>query len=100
MDERAKARVDQIFVDHIPPPPMSFKFEDWQCSINEVKLTSDPAWPLLQRIHYALMQTFLSHPDHLRMTVDGFDLVDWQAVHQSLDDFPEMFRVWASKHMS
>jgi hypothetical protein len=34
------------------------------------------------------------------MTADGFDLVDWQAVHRSLDDFPEMFRVWASNHMS
>jgi hypothetical protein len=100
MDERAKARVDRIFAERIPPPPMSIKFKGWQCSIDEVKLTSDPAWPMLQRIHYALMRTFLSRPEHLRMTADGFDLVDWQAVHRSLDDFPEMFRVWASKHMS
>ncbi len=55
MDERAKARVDRIFADRIPPPPMSIKFEGWQCSIDEVKLTSDPAWPLLQRIRYAPM---------------------------------------------
>jgi hypothetical protein len=100
MDERAKARVDRIFAERIPPPPMSIKFEGWRCSINEVKLTSDPAWPLLQRTHYAPMRTFLSCPEHLRMTADGFDLVNWQAVHRSLDDFPEMFRVWASKHMS
>jgi hypothetical protein len=45
MDERAKARVDRIFADRIPPPPMSIKFEGWQCSIDEVKLTSDPPWP-------------------------------------------------------
>jgi hypothetical protein len=38
MDERAKARVDRIFVDRIPPPPMSIKFEGWRCSIDEVKL--------------------------------------------------------------
>jgi hypothetical protein len=100
MDERAKARVDRIFAERIPPPPMSIKLEGWQCSIDEVKLTSDPAWPMLQRIHYAPMRTFLSRPEHLRMTADSFDLVDWQAVHRFLDDFPEMFRVWASKHMS
>jgi hypothetical protein len=76
MDERAKARVDRIFVDRIPPPPMSIKFKGWQCSIDEVKLTSDLAWPLLQRIHYAPMRAFLSRPDHLRMTADGFNLVD------------------------
>jgi hypothetical protein len=100
IDERAKARVDRIFADHISPLQMSIKFEGWRCSIDEVKLTSDPAWPLLQRIHYAPMQTFLSCPDHLRMTADSFDLVDRQAVHRSLDNFPKMFRVWASKHMS
>jgi hypothetical protein len=29
MDERAKARVDRIFADRIPPPPMSIKFKGW-----------------------------------------------------------------------
>jgi hypothetical protein len=37
------------------------------------------------------MKPFLSHPDHFQMSEDGFDLVDWQAVHRSLKDFPEMF---------
>ncbi len=48
MDGQAKARVGQIFAEQMPPPPMSIKFEDWRCSINDVKLTSDPAGPLLQ----------------------------------------------------
>jgi hypothetical protein len=100
MDARAKARVDRIFAEQIPPPPMTIKFEGWRCSIDDVKLTSDPASSLLQRIHYAPMRDFLSRPDHLRMTANGFDLVDWQAVHRSLDEFSEMFKVWASKHMS
>jgi hypothetical protein len=100
MDGRAKARVDRIVAEQIPPPPTSIKFEGWRCTIDEVKLTTDPSLPLLQRIHYAPMKAFLSRPDHLRMSENGFDLVDWQAVHRSLNDFPEMFRVWASKHMS
>jgi hypothetical protein len=64
MDERAKARVDHIFVEQIHPPPMSIKFEGWRCSIDNIKLTSAPADPLLQRIHYAPMRDFLSRPDH------------------------------------
>jgi hypothetical protein len=100
MDGRAKARVDRIFAEQIPPPPTSIKFEGWRCTIDEVKLTTDPSLPLLQRIHYAPMKAFLSRPEHLRISENGFDLVDWQAVHRSLSDFPEMFRVWASKHMS
>jgi hypothetical protein len=100
MDMQAKARVDQIFAKQMPPPPMSIKFEGWRCSIDDVKLMSDPAGPLLQWIHYAPMKTFLSHLDHFQMLENSFNLVDWQAVHQSLKDFPEMFRIWASKHMS
>jgi hypothetical protein len=29
-----------------------------------------------------------------------FDLVNWQAVELAAEGFPEMFRIWASKHMS
>jgi hypothetical protein len=100
MDARAKARVDRIFAARAPSPPNTIKFEGWSCWIDEVKLTTEPTTQLLSRIHEAPMKAFLSRPDHLRMTAEGFDLVDWQAVHRSLDDFPEMFRVWASKHMS
>jgi hypothetical protein len=100
MDMQAKARVDQIFAKQMPPPPMSIKIEGWRCSIDDVKLMSDPAGPLLQWIHYAPMKTFLSHLDHFQMLENSFNLMDWQAVHQSLKDFPDMFCIWASKHMS
>jgi hypothetical protein len=59
---------------------MSIKFEGWRCSIDEVKLMSNPAGPLLRQIHYASMKVFLSCPDHFRLSANGFDLVDWQAV--------------------
>jgi hypothetical protein len=100
MDIRAKARVDRIFSQRIPPPPKSIKFEGWSFWIDDIKATTDPTDMLLQRIHEGTMRDWLSRPDHLWMTAAGFDLVDWQSVHTSLKGFPEMFRVWASKHMS
>jgi hypothetical protein len=100
MDIRAKARVDRLFSQRIPPPPKSIKFKGWSFWIGDIKATTDPTDMLLQRIHKGTMQDWLSCPNHLWMTAAGFNLVDWQSVHTSLKGFPEMFRVWASKHMS
>jgi hypothetical protein len=46
------------------------------------------------------MKLFLAHPDHLRMSTTGFDLVNWDVVEKAMNGFPEMFRLWAAKHMS
>jgi hypothetical protein len=46
------------------------------------------------------MKLFLARPDHFRMSTTGFDLVDWDAVEKVMNDFPEMFQLWAAKHMS
>lgn len=100
MDTLAKARVDRIFEQRIPPPPASIKFEGWTCWIDEVKLVHDPSAKLLRRLHEPAMRDWLSREDHFRMSSDGFDFVDWDAVAKSLSGFPEMFKVWAAKHMS
>jgi hypothetical protein len=65
-----------------------------------VKCTSDPAKQILWRIHYNAMKTFLAWPDHFCMSTAGFDLVDWDVIDLAMVGFPEMFRLWASKHMS
>jgi hypothetical protein len=48
MDGRAKARLNRIFAQRIPPPPMTIKFEGWSCWIDNTKSTSDPSKPLLR----------------------------------------------------
>jgi hypothetical protein len=45
MDGQAKARVNRIFSEQMPPPQLFIKFEGWRCSIDDVRLTSDPAGP-------------------------------------------------------
>jgi hypothetical protein len=46
------------------------------------------------------MKNFLAREDHFRMSMSGFDLADWDAVEMLLVGFPEMFCLWATKHMS
>ncbi len=77
MDVWAKVRVDQIFAEQMPPPPMSIQFEGWRYSIDDVKLMSDPTAPLLQWIHYAPIKTFLSCLDYFQMSENGFDMTWW-----------------------
>jgi hypothetical protein len=100
MDTRAKARVNHIFVEQNPAPPVNIKFEGWSCGIDGIKCTSDPTKPMMRRIHNDAMQNFLAWPDHFRMSMNGFDSVDWDAVERSLESSPEMFCLWAVKHMS
>ena len=46
------------------------------------------------------MRDWLARPDHLRLTKEGFDLMDWDSIRDLLRSFPELFHMWASKHMS
>jgi hypothetical protein len=60
MDTHAKARVECIFTEQIPPLPNTIKFEGWSLWIDKVKCTSDPTKQMMQRIHYNAMKTFLA----------------------------------------
>jgi hypothetical protein len=65
-----------------------------------MKITSDPTKQIMLWIHYDTMKHILAHPDHFHMSTTGFDLVDWDAVEMVMAGFPEMFWLWAAKHMS
>jgi hypothetical protein len=95
-----KQRVGRRFQAQTPPPPKTIKFEGWSCWIDEAKMMTNPADPLLYQIHKVPMKDFLSQLDHLRMTETGVNLGDWWSVKRALDSFLEMFHVWALKHMS
>ncbi len=83
------------------PCPTSTKVNQVQrMELRDRKGKDDNEPSLLYQIHKAPMKELLLQPDDLRMTEAGFDLVDWWSVKRALDGFPEMFHVWASKHMS
>ncbi len=59
-----------------------------------------PTNQMMQWIQYDTMQTFLLHRNHFHMSTAGFDFVNWDVVALAMVGFPEMFHLWAGKHMS
>jgi hypothetical protein len=73
----------------------------WSCWLRDTKMTTDPMLNIaVHDIHQGPMKAWLSRDDHFQMSMEGFDLVDWWAVHRSMDKFPEVFCLWSSKHVS
>ena len=44
------------------------------------------------------MIELLSHKGRMKMTT--FDLVDWEAVEKMMDNSPQQFCLWVTKHVS
>jgi hypothetical protein len=100
MDEAAKDYLRRLIDSDAPPAPSEIAFEGWSCWVNGVKTTTDPSIPVLRAVHEDSMKTHLARPDHLRMTKEGFQAVDWVATGDAMRGFPRLFRMWASKHNS
>lgn len=100
MDTTAKQYIDEMAQATITPAPSEIMMEGWSCTVRDVKATTDPTSLILREIHLNTMREFLARPDHLRLTTTGFNAVDWDAVRAAMLSFPQLFRMWASKHMS
>ena len=55
---------------------------------------------ILWVVHELVMKDYLADPHRNRMSLVAFNLVDWTSVQSALLDFPPLFHVWASKHIS
>ena len=99
MDSLAKRRLVQLH-ERSPTPrcPSSLAHEGWQCTINGIKITSNPG----KAIHHAdfgsKLQAFLVSKK--RITRSAFDDIDWEAMATATDLFPPLYRLWVSKHVS
>ena len=100
MDDTAKTLVDRLAAQPYSAAPSSIRGEGWSCWVGDVKMTTDPTDEIKRAVHEQVMKTHLSRPDHLRLSQTGFDFADWYAVRCALQKFPELFRMWASKHMA
>jgi hypothetical protein len=59
MDVWAKVRVDQIFAEQMPPPPMSIQFEGWRYSINDAHCPPTPMNPLCPNQNFSILPGLL-----------------------------------------
>lgn len=100
MDATAKDYIDELAAGGNDPAPSEIRMEGWSCIVGDVKTTTDPTDVILHSIHRNSMKEWLARPEHLRLTAEGFEEVDWEAVRDAMLSFPQLFQMWASKHMA
>jgi hypothetical protein len=99
MDHRAKERLRALIDSSAPPLPAAHLHkEGWRCTINGVKITSDPARAIRRAVFGKRLQTHLHQRNILDST--AFHDVDWDAIELASESFPPLYRLWMSKHVS
>jgi hypothetical protein len=98
MDRRAKDHIETLANRDVQVAcPYTIYGEGWRCVIDQVMMTTDPADAIARHIARPAVRKYLH--DKGRLDENDFDLVDWQAVGDSMANFPVLFRLWAAKHM-
>lgn len=99
MDRKAKSYLRRLFrQSHAPAVPTDVHDEGWRCIVRDTKITSSPAEPIRFHIAAKILQTHLHDRDVLPASL--FFAVDWTANGGAFRDFPQLFRLWATKHVS
>jgi hypothetical protein len=99
MDHCAKEKVLDLHV-HAPSPrrPASIAYKGWQCSVNGVKISSNPGKIVQRAVFGTKLCAHLTGKD--RITQLAFSEIDWDAMELATDLFPPLYRLWVSKHVS
>ena len=99
MDRTAKAYLRKLFYqDEIISMPQEVHEEGWRCILHETKLTSHPAEPIRFHVAAVALRAHLNKKGTLPAAF--FYSVDWEANGGALPGFPQLFRLWATKHIS
>jgi hypothetical protein len=97
MDLKAKTRLRSLISTHsLPAAPL--RYEGWRCTLNGVKLSSDPTKAIYKSVIGKQLQQHL-HAKNI-LPSDVFSDVDWDALESATDHFPPLYRLWMSKHVS
>ena len=98
MDKSAKRYLRSLIAQPPPLGPSTIEGEGWSCWIDDRKLTSNPAEDIRRHVHKPALQQHLAKKG--KMDLSAFDLVNWDANQDAFAGFPQMFRLWATKHVS
>ena len=60
-------------------------------------MTSDTGGSIQYWVHYQLPLNYYQKHDIL--SYEQFDALDWRPIHNMLHDLPQLFQLWASKHV-
>jgi hypothetical protein len=99
MDHHAKEKVLDLHANFPSPRcPASIAYEGWQCSVNGVKISSNPGKAVRRAVFGTQLCTHLTGKN--RITQLAFSDIDWDSMELATDLFPPLYRLWVSKHVS
>jgi hypothetical protein len=98
MDQEAKNYLLQLAAQAATSHPSAVAYEGWQCFIQGSKTTSDPSEAIRHATSRARLREHLVHRGLI--TPLGFDDIDWTAMAKATAQFPPLYRLWISKHVS
>lgn len=99
MDSRAKQHVEAILdMEERPSPDQRILMEGWQCWVQGIKITSDPGPAIRKLIFGRELKAHLIKKG--RLTSEGFELIDWEAIGDASKNLPALYRLWVTKHVS
>ena len=89
MDHRAKEKILDLHA-HAPSPrcPASIAYEGWQCSVNGVKILSNPGKVVRRAVFGTKLCAHLTGKH--RITQVAFSDIDWDAMELATDLFPPL----------
>ena len=98
MDTAAKSFLRQCIRLHYTPPPSCIAEEGWSCWVGETKVPSDPGPAIRRQVFRPKLRKRLDKKG--KLPAPYFDRVDWPANELAFTAFPQLFRLWATKHIS
>lgn len=84
--------------NRLDPADSSMEKEGWRCYIYGQKVTTNPT-ELLRRGYWG-RSTLLYYEKHDLLNRQGFDLVDWDSMYEAMHSFPDLYRMWVTKHVT
>jgi hypothetical protein len=95
-DHAAKYHIAKDGIEKLEPGKM-FPLKPLGVFVQGEKMTSDMGSHIRYWAHYQLPQNY--YQEHKLLLHNQFDAIDWKSVHNLLHGLPQLFQLWASKHV-
>ena len=98
-DSAAKAYLRELAYSNLTMAvPSTIHQEGWTCWIDGIKTTMDHLEPVCMAVSSKVIKKHLDYKSCLNK--EAFDRVDWDTVRCTMKNFPPLFQMWVTKHVS
>ena len=98
-DSAVKAYLCELaYSDLTMAVPSMIHQEGWTCWIDGIKMTMDHSELVCVAVSSKVIKKHLDYKGHLNK--ETFDREDWDTVECTMKNFPPLFQMWVTKHVS